>query len=172
MKLPPAFVEEEKNLINVVIETPKGSRNKFAFDEDSWLFLLKKILPAGTSFPLDFGFIPGTKASDGDPLDVLVVMEQGTYPGCLLRCRPVGIIKGEQTKKDNPKKERNDRVIAVPDASKDYAHIRDIKNLNEDHVRDLAHFFMYYNEMEGGSYSLLSTDGPRAALSAIKDAVV
>ena len=99
-------------------------------------------------------------------------MEQGAYPGCLLRCRPIGIIKGEQTKKDSSKKERNDRVIAVPDASKDYAHIKDIKGLNEDHVRDLTHFFIYYNEMEGGSYTPIGTEGPRAAFSAIKDAIV
>ena len=172
MNLPPAFVEGEKGLVNVVIETPKGSRNKFAFQEDSWLFLLKKILPAGTAFPLDFGFIPGTKAEDGDPLDVLVVMEQSTYPGCLLRCRPIGIIQGEQTQKGSPKKERNDRVIAVPDVSKDYAHIKSIKDLNDDHLNDLTHFFMYYNEMEGGSYKLIGTEGAKAALLAIKDALL
>lgn len=171
MNLPPAFTEN-KHLINVIIETPKGSRNKFAWQEASGLFLLKKILPAGTAFPLDFGFIPGTKAADGDPLDVLAVMEQSTYPGCLLQCRPIGIIKGEQSKKDAPKAERNDRVIAVPDASEEYSHIKDIKDINESLLRDLTHFFMYYNEMEGGSYKLLGTEGHRAAISAIKNVLL
>jgi inorganic pyrophosphatase len=172
MKLPPAMVEGERSLINVVIETPKGSRNKFAFEEESYLFLLKKILPAGTAFPLDFGFIPHTLAADGDPLDALVVMEQSTYPGCLIRCRPIGIIKGEQKHKGQKHAERNDRVIAVPEASVDYARLKSIKDLSEEHLADLTHFFMYYNAMEGGSYKLLSTEGPREALAAIKESIL
>lgn len=172
MTLPPAFVEGERSLIHVVIETPKGSRNKYAFEKASHLFLLKKILPAGTAFPLDFGFIPHTLAGDGDPLDALVLMEQHSYPGCLLRCRPIGIIQGEQKEKGKTKAERNDRVLAVPEASIDYARIKNIKDLSEEHLYDLTHFFMYYNAMEGRSYRLLGTEGPGQALRAIKEALL
>ncbi len=168
--MPPAFVKGEDALINVVIETPKGSRNKFAFDEDSWLFELTKILPSGTAFPLDFGFVPRTKAADGDPLDVLVITEQSAYPGCTMKCRPIGIIEGEQTDSDTPAPERNDRVIAVPEASMEYARLKTVDDLSKEHLKDLVHFFIYYNELAGGSYKLIGTKGPEAALKAIKKA--
>lgn len=170
MKLPPAFVKEEEGLVNVIIETPKGSRNKYAFEEESWLFKLKKVLPSGTVFPLDFGFIPATKAGDGDPIDVLVVMEQGTYPGTLLECRLIGIIEGEQTGRDG-KAERNDRLLAVPDATIEYTPLKDIGDFGHEHLRDLEHFFVYYNEMAGKKYKLLGTKGPQAAIAAVKKAM-
>src|SRR3979490_2074974 len=97
--------------IQVVIETPKGCRNKYAFDPEQKVFELKKVLPVGMAFPYDFGFIPSTKAEDGDPVDVLVLMDEPAFPGVLLKCRVVGIIEGEQGKKKN--KERNDRIVAV-----------------------------------------------------------
>src|SRR5512140_3715812 len=97
--------------INVIIETPKGSRNKFAFDEKRKIFQLKKVLPVGMAFPYDFGFVPSTLAEDGDPVDVLVLMDEPAFPGCLLSCRPVGVIEGEQKSKES--KQRNDRIIAV-----------------------------------------------------------
>jgi inorganic pyrophosphatase len=85
-------VLDDKELIQVIIETPKSSRNKFAFDDDQKVFELKKVLPAGMTFPHDFGFIPSTKAEDGDPTDVLVLIDEPAYPGCLIKCRPIGII--------------------------------------------------------------------------------
>ena len=78
--------------IQVVIETPKGSRNKYAFDADLKIFQLKKVLPAGMAFPYDFGFIPSNLADDGDPVDVLVLMDEPAFPGCLLKCRVIGVI--------------------------------------------------------------------------------
>src|SRR5712672_4842173 len=101
--------EKDEEIIKVVIETPKGSRNKYAFDQDEKAFTLKKVLPAGMAFPYDFGFVPSTLAEDGDPLDVLVLMDEPAFPGCVLSCRPIGVIEGEQGKKKN--KERNDRII-------------------------------------------------------------
>ena len=89
----------------MVIETPKGSRNKYAFDEKQKIFALKKVLPAGMAFPYDFGFIPSTIAEDGDPVDVLALMDEPGAVGCLLQCRVVGIIEGEQGKKKDA--ERN-----------------------------------------------------------------
>src|SRR3977135_997199 len=97
--------------IHVVIEHPKGSRNKYAFDPEQKVFELKKVLPAGMAFPYDFGFIPSTKAEDGDPVDVLVLMDEPAFPGVVVKCRLIGIIEGEQG--DNEDKERNDRVVAV-----------------------------------------------------------
>src|SRR4051812_48346051 len=102
----------KNGLLSVIIETPKGSQNKFVYDPGMDLFRLKKTLPMGTTFPFDFGFIPNTIGEDGDPLDVLVIMDEPSYPGCLVECRVLGILKAKQTKK---KEKRNDRVIAIAD---------------------------------------------------------
>src|SRR4030095_15907706 len=88
-------------LIRVIIETPKGSRNKYAFDAKQRIFQLKKVLPAGMAFPYDFGFIPSTIADDGDPVDVLVLTDEPAFPGCLLACRLIGIIEGEQVRRNS-----------------------------------------------------------------------
>src|SRR5207253_805858 len=101
---------------NVIIETPRGSANKYVYDPQSGFFKLGKVLPAGTVFPLDFGFIPGTKGGDGDPLDVFLLMEFKTYPGCLVECKLLGVIENTQQEKGK-KAERNDRLLAVPKES-------------------------------------------------------
>src|SRR6202166_3169868 len=89
-------VRKKDGLLQVIVETPKGSRNKFSFDVDQEIFSLKKVLPAGMAFPYDFGFLPRTLAPDGDPIDVLVLMDEPAFPGCLLLARLIGVIEGEQ----------------------------------------------------------------------------
>src|SRR2546421_8211911 len=108
LRLPPL---DDNGRVQVVIETPKGSRSKYAFDPDQRAFKLKKVLPEGMVFPHDFGFIPSTEAEDGDPLDVLLLMDQPAFPGCLVEARLIGVIEGEQS--EDGKKERNDRLLAV-----------------------------------------------------------
>ena len=100
-----SFDERDKDLIVVIIETPKGSRNKYAYDVEEHIFELKKVLPAGMAFPYDFGFVPSTRGGDGDPLDVLVLMDEPAFAGCKLSCRVVGLIEGEQS--DGKRKERS-----------------------------------------------------------------
>jgi len=90
---------DDNHSVHVIIETPKGSRNKYAFDAEKRIFALKRVLPTGMAFPYDFGFIPSTKADDGDPTDVLVLMDEPAFPGCLLKCRLIGVIEGLQGKK-------------------------------------------------------------------------
>src|ERR1700723_2517088 len=90
------FDSADKQLLRVVIETPKGSRNKFAFDPKEHIYELKKVLPAGMTFPYDFGFAPSTKAEDGDPVDVLVLMDEPAFAGCLAPARLIGEIEGGQ----------------------------------------------------------------------------
>src|SRR5438045_5059295 len=106
--------EDDKELLRVVIETPKGSRNKFAFDPQQHIFELKKVLPEGMAFPYDFGFVPSTLAEDGDPLDVLVLMDEPAFAGCLLTARVVGAILGDEAEPRRPRRRlRNDRLGAV-----------------------------------------------------------
>src|SRR5215217_4237747 len=111
-KIPPF----ENNLLNIIIETPKGAQNKYTYDPLMEIFKLKKVLPMGTVFPFDFGFIPNTVGEDGDPLDVLIIMDEPAYPGCLVRCRLLGVLKAKQKEQQKPSV-RNDRFIAVADSS-------------------------------------------------------
>src|SRR5579863_7953432 len=93
---PTTLPPRTKHAVRVIIETPKGSRNKYAFDPALGAFVLRKVLPAGMAFPYDFGFVPATIGGDGDPLDVLVLMDEPAFPGCVLKCRLVGVIRGRQ----------------------------------------------------------------------------
>src|SRR6202049_457981 len=101
------FDSDDQQKLRVVIETPKGSRNKFAFNPEEHVFELKKVLPSGMAFPYDFGFVPSTEADDGDPVDVLVLMDEPAFPGCVLTCRPIGVVEGGRGgKKDKERKRR------------------------------------------------------------------
>ena len=157
---------KDDDIIKVVIETPKGSRNKYVFDPEDRAFTLKKVLPAGMTFPYDFGFVPSTEADDGDPLDVLVLMDEPAYPGCIVRCRVVGVIEGEQ---DTGKKtERNDRVVAVEIANHQWEHIDHIDNLGKQFVKELEEFFVNYHELTGKRYRILDVKGPRSARKCVE----
>jgi inorganic pyrophosphatase len=163
------FDKDDSDLIVVVIETPKGSRNKYAFDTDEHIFELTKVLPAGMAFPYDFGFVPSTVGGDGDPLDVLVLMDEPAFPGCKLKCRLIGIIEGEQ--RDKKKTERNDRVIAIESANHSYAHVKRLADLCKTFKRELQEFFVNYHCLSGASCKVLSVKGPEAALTAVKQAM-
>jgi len=157
----------QEGKIQVIIETPKGSRNKYAFDEEQRVFALTKVLPAGMTFPYDFGFIPSTKAEDGDPTDVLVLMDEPAFPGCLLKCRIIGVIEGQQGKKK--KGERNDRVIAIEEANHSYAHIHHVKELGKKFVMELEEFFVNYHDLQREKYRILDVKGPAEARRRIAD---
>jgi inorganic pyrophosphatase len=145
----------------VVIETPKGSRNKYAFDPKQRVFELKKVLPAGMTFPYDFGFIPSTEADDGDPVDVLVLMDEPAFPDCLLKCRVIGVIQGEQGTKKS--KERNDRVVAIEQDNHSFADIKHIRDLGDPFLRELEEFFVNYHVLSGERYRVLGVKGPAGA---------
>jgi inorganic pyrophosphatase len=156
------------DLLQVVIETPAGSRNKFAFDPDQGVFALKKVLPAGMTFPYDFGFLPQTLAPDGDPIDVLLLMDEPAYPGCLVPSRLIGVIEGEQIA--GKKKIRNDRLVAVANANHMYANVRKLKDLPRKWLDELQVFFVNYHNLEGKKYNLLGCSGADAAYTLIKKA--
>ena len=162
--------DEESGDLNVVIETPKGSRNKYAYNEKLGLFVLKGILAVGHSFPYDFGFIPQTKGGDGDPLDVLVLMDEPAFAGCLVPSRLVGVIEAEQTEKDG-KTERNDRLIAVASNSKIHEHVKSINDLNETLVDQIEHFFISYNEAKGKQFKPLGRFGARKAKNLVEEGI-
>src|SRR5438270_7144724 len=106
----------KKGMVNVIIETPRGSQNKFDYHPELKVFQLKKTLPMGTVFPFDFGFVPGTIGQDGDPLDILVIMDQPAFPGTYVVCRLIGALLAKQ-KERNGKVVQNDRLVGVSDCS-------------------------------------------------------
>lgn len=163
----PARNEEEQS-IRVVVETPRGSRNKYKFDPDLSTYSLNRVLPEGMVFPYDFGFIPQTKADDGDPLDVLLIMDAPAFPGCLVDCRIIGVVEGEQTEEGETV--RNDRLIAVPVQSHKHADLKNVEQLNETFINDLGEFFTNYHRLRGRTFKVLSVRGPKHAQRLLKNA--
>ena len=154
--------------LNVVIDTPKGSRNKYAFDFNVRGYRLKSVLPQGTVFPFDFGSVPGTVAEDGDPLDALLLMDEPAFAGCLVECRVLGVIEAEQTEKG--KTERNDRLIAVAADSHMHASLQSLSKLEPRLLDEIEHFFVSYNEARGKQFKPLTRKGPRTARRLIEKA--
>ena len=163
----PSFDPSTGNL-NTIIETPRGSRNKYAFEKKTGLFGLKKILPAGMAFPFDFGFVPSTLAADGDPLDVLIVTEEKLSPGCLVQARLLGALKCKQGSKG--KLERNDRLIAVPVLEDVPVKIRSLKELDDKMLCELEKFFIFQHKLAGEEFKVLEIIGPHKATRLVKGA--
>ena len=163
-KLKP-FDRKSGNL-NVVIDTPKGSRNKYAFDFKIDAYKLKTVLPHGTVFPFDFGSIPGTVAEDGDPLDVLVLMDEPVFIGCLIEARLLGVIEAQQT--EAGKTERNDRLIAVAAESHTNGALKSLKELDSKLIGEIEHFFVSYNEGRGKKFKPKGRKAPVTAKRLIR----
>jgi inorganic pyrophosphatase len=175
--------DEESNDINVIIETPKGSRNKFAYDEKLEVFSLKSVLPAGAAFPFDFGFIPNTRGDDGDPLDVLVLMDEPAFTGCHVPVRLIGAIQAEQSEADGEgqgngvgdgdgdeqkQPERNDRLIGVASTAKLYQDVRELSDVTEPLVDQIEHFFISYNMERGRKFEPRGRVGARVARTLVE----
>jgi inorganic pyrophosphatase len=156
---------KDKGTVNVIIETPRGSQNKFDYDPKLKTFRLSKTLPMGTVFPFDFGFIPDTMGADGDPLDMLVVMEEPAFPGCLISVRLLGVLEAMQ--KGKGKKIRNDRLVGVSDCSILYGSIKKLDDLNKSMVQEIENFFIDYNKHEGKDFSPIGWKDKKKALNLI-----
>jgi inorganic pyrophosphatase len=156
-----AVAKDDPNTVQVIIETPKGSRNKFAFDPKMGVFKLKKVLPEGMVFPYDFGFVPSTKGEDGDPVDVLVLMDEPVPTGCLLECRIVGVMEGEQ--KEDGEKFRNDRFIAVSTKSHKHSDVRELSDLNKNFLTELETFFEHFHKLDETTFKCIGHKNAKAA---------
>src|SRR5215208_1691913 len=132
---------DEGGELHVIIETPKGSRNKFNYDEGHGLFKLGGVLPAGAVFPFDFGFIPSTLGGDGDPLDVLLLMDEPAFPGCLVAARLIGVIEAKQTERNSEIK-RNNRLIAMAAESRNHKGLTSLSGLDKNLLDEIENFFI------------------------------
>jgi inorganic pyrophosphatase len=156
------FNEQDDSVVQVVIETPKGSRNKYRFDPKLRSFSLSRVLPDGMVFPYDFGFVPSTRAADGDPIDVLLLMDAPAFPGCVIDSRLVGVIEGEQ--REEGKEERNDRLLAVAKHNHTYSDLKDISQINPTLLKELGEFFVNYHKQDGTKFKVIGTKGPGEAM--------
>lgn len=163
------FDKDDKSSIQVVIETPKGSRNKYEFDPKLRCFTLSRVLPDGMVFPYDFGFVPSTMAQDGDPIDVLLLMDSSAFPGCVVESRLIGVIEGEQNK--DGKKERNDRLVAVASHGHAHSDLKNISDMNPKVLKELGEFFVNYHRQDDVKYKFLGTRGPKEAARLLDQAV-
>ena len=154
--------------LRIVIETPKGSRNKYKYEPECDCLELTTVLPEGMNFPYDFGFIPSTIGPDGDPLDVLVLMDAPVVPGCVIRGRLLGVVKARQRDKEQKAWVRNDRLIAVACHAETHQDAKSLKDLRPHMCEEIAAFFVDYNKIRGGKFEQLNLGGPRKAMKIVE----
>ncbi|MBV8810621.1 MAG: inorganic diphosphatase [Acidobacteriaceae bacterium] len=164
----PHQLDKAKRECKAIIETPKGRRNKFKFEPEFGLFTLSRVLPEGFTFPFDFGFIPSTKAEDGDPMDVIVLMDEPAHVGCILPVRIIGVIKVQQT--EDGKTSRNDRLVGVALQSFAYKDVSELAELRNSLVDQLAEFLALYNKNSGKRSEIEGVDGPDDAIALLEKA--
>jgi inorganic pyrophosphatase len=157
----------QEEYVQVVIETPKGSSHKYDYDCRMEVFCLKKIMPLGMTFPFDFGFIPGTRGEDGDPLDILLLMDKPNIQGVVVQCRVIGLLEAVQIEKDG-KQVRNDRILAVSDLSKRDGKILDVTDLSAGTKTEIESFFRQYNTLAGKEFKSLGWKGADEAMEVIR----
>jgi inorganic pyrophosphatase len=129
---------------DVVIEIPKGQRNKYEVDHETGRIRLDRMLFTSTRYPADYGFIEDTLANDGDPLDALVLLDEPTFPGCLIKCRAIGMFRMRDEMGPD------DKVLCVPATDPRMAHLRDIADVSGFDLLEIQHFFEVYKALEPG----------------------
>jgi inorganic pyrophosphatase len=162
-----ATFDKESRALRVVIETPKDSRSKYDYDPDCDCMELGTVLPEGMRFPYDFGFVPSTLGEDGDPLDILVLLDTPVVPGCVIKARPIGAIEAKQKAKGEAW-ERNDRLIGIAVHSQTHDVARSIDQLRPHLVEEIKEFFISYNQLRGRKFKPLAEVGPRSARKLIE----
>jgi inorganic pyrophosphatase len=145
---------------DVTIEIPKGQRNKYEVDHTTGRIRLDRTLFTATQYPADYGFIEGTLGDDGDPLDALVLVQEPTFPGCLIRSRAIGMFRMRDEKGGD------DKVLCVPADDPRQAHLRDINDLATFDLAEIRHFFEVYKDLEPGKSVEGATWVDRAAAEA------
>jgi inorganic pyrophosphatase len=151
--------------LNAVVEIPRGSRNKYEYDPGLGLFRLDRVLYAAVHYPTAYGFIPGTLAGDGDPLDVLVTTTEPTFSGCLIVVRPVALLRLRD------EKSVDDKVLSVPVQDPLYAGVESLQDLPHHHARGVEHFFLTYKELEGQQVTSLGWEGQQAAEEIVRQGI-
>jgi len=159
-------LDDKTGICRAIIETPKGCRNKFDYDPEARLFMLGGLLPEGMMFPFDFGFLPSTLGEDGDPIDIMVLMDAPAHVGCLIEVRIIGIITAEQ--RENGKTESNDRLLGAAVHSYDNQDLKSINDVSKTLLDQVEEFFVSYNKQRGKKFRITGTGGPKKAIRFLK----
>jgi inorganic pyrophosphatase len=149
---------------DVTIEIPGGERNKYEMDHESGRIRLDRLLFTSTRYPHDYGFIEGTLGEDGDPLDALVLVEEPTFPGCLIRCRAIGMFRMRDEAGGD------DKVLCIPAGDPRVENVQDLKDVSEFDLLEIQHFFEVYKDLEPGKSVEGATWAGRAEAEAEIDA--
>lgn len=153
--------------IEVIVEIPKGSRNKYETDAATGRIYLDRMLFTATVYPADYGFVPETLAADGDPLDAMVLLEEPTFPGCAIKARPIGVFAMEDEKGPDAK------ILCVPATDPRWAEVTGLDDLRPHLLEEMRHFFEVYKDLEPSKHSAVGGwDGPEAAALLIEEARV
>jgi inorganic pyrophosphatase len=161
----PTFAQN--GIIHVVVESPRGFSAKLRYDRQLGAITLARPLPAGLAYPHDWGFVPGTEASDGDPVDALVLSDVGTAPGVVIACRPIGVLEIEQNRRTQDGRERNDRIIAVPQSAPRFDSIKNVCELPDRWRDEIAGFFIQSGAFERKDVTVLGWKGPDYAFGLV-----
>jgi inorganic pyrophosphatase len=153
--------DDKSSDLRIVIETPKGSRNKYSYDPDCDCLQLSTVLPEGMVFPYDFGFIPST-GDDGDPLDILILMEASVVPGCVVRTRVIGGIEAKQKEKGESWT-KNDRLTAVATHAQTYQNAKNLSDLRPHLIDEIIEFFVDYNKLRNRKFKAGAAVGSHKA---------
>ena len=162
--LPPFDAEGR---LTCVVETARGSRAKYRYDDATGTFTVAHVLAAGLVFPCEFAFVPGTRGGDGDPLDALVLFDDPTFAGCVLPARPLGVVLAEQDDEAGEPR-RNDRLVAVAAASHLYAHLATLDDVPEGLLEELEGFMTTYDAARGRRFTVLGRGGPDDARALVR----
>jgi inorganic pyrophosphatase len=151
-------------IVNAVVEIPGGQANKYEYDEELRVFRLDRPLYASVHYPGDYGFIPSTRSDDGDPLDVLILLQNPTFPGCIIEIRPIGILKmRDQTIWD-------EKILAVASSSPVHKRVLNHTDLDQHVLREIEHFYTVYKQLEGKHTEVQGWHGAAHAQKIIRDA--
>lgn len=151
-------------LIDVIIEIPQGSRNKYEYDHTTHSIHLDRVLHSSVHYPTDYGFIPDTLSKDGDPLDVLVLVLDPTFPGCHVPVRPIGVLRMIDDKGEDEK------ILAVPSGEPRFDDVNDLNDLPDHWLKEIENFFATYKLLEEKDTDLLGWDPADAARNVIEEA--
>jgi inorganic pyrophosphatase len=151
-----------------MVESPRGSSVKFKYDPDDDVMMLSRPLPAGLTYPYDWGFVPSTTAADGDPLDALIVWDGTSYPGVIVPCRVIGVLNVEQTNLHSKRRERNDRIAVLPIKAPRQEEIASIFDFTGRIRNEIEQFFLHAVAFEGKELALLGWQGPEEAQAAVQ----
>lgn len=154
---------DSPEIVRVIIEIPRGSANKYEYNKKLDMFRLDRALYSPMHYPGDYGFIPGTLAQDGDPLDLLVLVDEPSFTGCLMEARPVGVLN--MVDQDKP----DQKILAVPNRNPRYESIHTVDQVFPHVIREIEYFFSIYKELQGGKTSMEGWGGPREARKVITE---